>query len=120
MAVIGTRHRSTQPRICIQRYWQGERIRIGTAKGGARELANFGIGECDYGPHEFRYVMRSELLRLLLKAVPSKVGQGRKLPLLLMMPVVHARMCFISLYLYFYRNATQCAHKRSACCTRQR
>lgn len=52
-------------------------MRIGTARGGARELANFGVAECDYGPHEFRYVMRSELLRLLLKAVPAKVREGK-------------------------------------------
>ena len=39
-------------------------------------MANFDVGECDYGPHEFRYVMRSELLRLLLKTVPAKVRGG--------------------------------------------
>lgn len=71
-------HRRHQIRSTpTQAYWQGERIRIGTARGGARELANFGIEECDYGPHEFRYVMRSELLRLLLKTVPAKVRQAR-------------------------------------------
>lgn len=63
----------TNPPTHAQLYWQGERVRIGTAGGGARELANFGVADCDYGPHEFRYVMRSELLRLLLKAVPAKV-----------------------------------------------
>ena len=70
------RNPQLQPNPHAQLYWQGGRVRIGTARGGARELANFGVADCDGGPHEFRYVMRSELLRLLLKAVPAKVNRG--------------------------------------------
>ena len=51
-------------------YWQGERLRIGTAKG--KELTSFSLESCDGGPHEFRYVMRSDLLRQLLQVVPKQ------------------------------------------------
>ncbi len=50
-------------------YWQGKRLRIGTAKEG-KALTSFALTECDYGPHEFRYVMRNDLLRQLLEVVP--------------------------------------------------
>lgn len=52
-------------------YLQGERLRIGTAKEG-KSLASFGLAECDGGPHEFRYVLRSDLLRQLLQIVPKQ------------------------------------------------
>ena len=52
-------------------YWQGERLRIGTAKEG-KQLTSFSLAECEGGPHEFRYVMRSDLLRQLLQIVPKQ------------------------------------------------
>ena len=52
-------------------YSQGERLRIGTGQGG-KELTSFSLEECDGGPHEFRYVLRSDLLRQLLKIVPKQ------------------------------------------------
>lgn len=51
--------------------WEGDRLRIGTAMKG-RELTSFDLGECDGGPHEFRYVLRSDLLRQLLQIVPKQ------------------------------------------------
>lgn len=52
-------------------YLQGERVRIGTGQEG-KELTSFSLEECDGGPHEFRYIMRSDLLRQLLKIVPKQ------------------------------------------------
>ena len=56
----------------VQTAYSGSTVRIGTSRG--RKLVTFGLDECDGGPHEFRYIMRGDLLNRLLKTVPKKVG----------------------------------------------
>jgi hypothetical protein len=59
--------------VCGQPVYEGTSIRISTSKG--KELVSFAFNEaCNFGPHEFRYVMRSDLLHALLNIVPAKVS----------------------------------------------
>jgi len=51
-------------------YYEGTRLKLLNNQG--KQLGGFDLNECDKGPHEFRYVMRAQLLRKLLEQVPNK------------------------------------------------
>jgi len=54
------------------KYNEGTKLQLLTDEG--NRIGGFPINECDFAPHEFRYVMRSDLVDRLLSRIPrSKI-----------------------------------------------